>query len=276
MNTMSIVMSALSLARHGHPSLSAASHLNVASSTVVVMFALLFVGYAALVSTANRKYAKPWPPRRAICWYSGTTLALGASAWPLLNHAALGFAGHMVIHLLLGMFVPLLLVCAAPVTLLLRALPSDSARRTVRLLRHPWMRGMVHPAIGTIVNLGGMWLLYRTALFTNMHDHPGLYILVHAHFTAAGYLFTASVLKLERWMHDWGFLNRIFWLVGSLAGHAVLSKSIYAFPPPGVPADQAQIGAQLMYYGGDVLEILLLVGLCYQRYQVSWRLKQSS
>jgi putative membrane protein len=53
----------------------------------------------------------------------------------------------------------------------------------------------------------------------------------------------------------------------------VLAKSLYAYPPPGAdsaltsiaPAD-LQAGAQLMFYGGDAVEIALAVVVAMQWY----------
>ncbi len=47
-----------------------------------------------------------------------------------------------------------------------------------------------------------------------------------------------------------------------LAGHGILSKFIYAHPPAGVPLEQAKIGGMIMYYGGDVVDIVMIFNLC--------------
>jgi putative membrane protein len=55
-------------------------------------------------------------------------------------------------------------------------------------------------------------------------------------------------------------------LVVFLAAHGILAKYLYAHPPPGVPETQAQAGGQLMYYGGDVLDLVLIAIFCWQWY----------
>ncbi|MET0695736.1 MAG: cytochrome c oxidase assembly protein, partial [Propionibacteriaceae bacterium] len=59
--------------------------------------------------------------------------------------------------------------------------------------------------------------------------------------------------------HRSSFPARSLLLVLFAAGHAILAKSIYARPPAGVPTAQAERGAMVMYYGGDVVEVLVLV-----------------
>jgi hypothetical protein len=49
-----------------------------------------------------------------------------------------------------------------------------------------------------------------------------------------------------------------------LAAHGILAKYLYAHPPAGVL--HAEAGAQLMYYGGDVLDLILIVVFCRQWY----------
>ena len=67
-------------------------------------------------------------------WLLGHVAAPAAASGPLAEAADTGFVAHMVTHLLLGMLAPLLLVLAAPVTLLLRTLPLAAARRVSRVL----------------------------------------------------------------------------------------------------------------------------------------------
>ncbi len=48
--------------------------------------------------------------------------------------------GHMTLHLLIGMFAPLLWVLAAPMTLLLKTLPQAGGKWMVRFLHSRFMR----------------------------------------------------------------------------------------------------------------------------------------
>ncbi|MFC4100211.1 cytochrome c oxidase assembly protein [Paenibacillus xanthanilyticus] len=260
---------------HHHPS-TFSDPWAVASFVLAIVFALLSLGYAASVVKVNRRYAKSWPASRSLYWHTGMTLAASACVSPLVLPGSHAIANHMVVHLLLGMFVPLILVFAAPMTLLMRALPAPAARSFIRLLKQPVLRIVVHPAVGAFVNIGSMWALYRTPIYATMQESPALYVVVHVHFAAAGYLFTASVLRFDRWMHDWGFRSRVIWLIISMAGHGILSKTLFASPPAGVPAIQAEYAARMMYYGGDAVEITLILSLCYLHYRAPRRLKQSS
>jgi putative membrane protein len=166
-------------------------------------------------------------------------------------------------HVLLGMLGPLLLVLAAPVTLVLRTLPLGAARALSRVLRSAPAALLAHPFVAGLLNVGGLWALYRTGLYAATHTDPLLHALVHAHVLAAGCLFAFAVLggpdpAPHRLPPPW----RAAALVTAVAAHNILAKTLYAAPPPGVPAEQAQAGAQLMYYAGAPVEVALIFLVC--------------
>ena len=65
------------------------------------------------------------------------------------------------------------------------------------------------------------------------------------------------------------FLYRSIVLVMALAGHGILSKYIYAYPPAGVSAKQGELGGMIMYYGGDVIDMVIIYFLCLQWYRTA-------
>jgi len=218
---------------------------------------------AAVVRTRRRR---PWPVRRSVAWVLGIAVAALAVIGPIADAAHESFAAHMVAHLLIGMLAPLLLVLAAPVTLALRSLAVVPARRLSALLRSPAVRFVAHPVTATILNVGGLWVLYTTDLVPRMHDEPLLAAAVNVHLLVAGYLFTASMIGLDPMPHRPGYAFRAGVLVAALAAHGMLAKMIYARPPAGVPVDQAELGSVIMYYGGDVIDAAIMVLLCARWY----------
>lgn len=205
-----------------------------------------------------------WPLSRLILWILGIFSALFAITGPVADSAHNDFTKHMVGHLFLGMLAPLLMVLAAPMTLFLRTLNVFHARRLSFLLRSGLIRFICNPILASFINVGGLWILYTSSLYMKMHDHVLLNLLIHFHIFMAGYLFTASIIYIDPTPHRKTFVFRAIVLVAALAGHGILSKFIFAHPPMGVPIDQAETAAMLMYYGGDATDLVLIIVFCYQ------------
>ena len=224
-------------------------------------------GAVAYVSAARR--VPGWAPGRTTSWLVGTAALLLAVAGPPALGVEHDFFAHMASHLLLGMVAPLLLVLGAPVTLALRVLPVARARRLTRLLRRWPVRLLTEPAVAGVLDLGGLWLLYRTDLWQRAAHEPLLHVLVHVHVLLAGYLFTLSLVGPDPLPHRRSYVHRAAVLVLAGAAHAILAKTLYVVPPAGVPVDRAELGAILMYYGGDGVELVLAALLCARWYRAS-------
>jgi putative membrane protein len=230
--------------------------------------ALLLVvlgAYLAAVTVAAG-HGRRWSWWRTGAWCAGLAAAGAAVLGPLPAAAHHDFVAHTAGHLLLGMLSPLLLVLGRPVTVLLRALPVAPARRLSRLLGSTPVRVLTHPVTAAILNAGGLWLLYTSGLYAATRTDEWLHLVVHAHVFLTGYLLTAAVVGGDPAPHRPAFAVRAGALVAFLAAHGILAKHLYAHPPEGVAAGPAETAAMLMYYGGDLIDLVLIVMLCRQRY----------
>jgi putative membrane protein len=223
------------------------------------------VAWYPLAAWRDRR-RRAWPIHRSVLWVAGALVAAAALVGPLAEWAHRDIVGHMAGHVLLGMAAPLLLVASRPITLLLRALPAEPARRVSRLLRSLPVRVVSHPVVAGALNAGGLWLLYATPLVRRLHTDPLLWWTVQAHLLVAGFLFTAAMVGRDPQPHRLGFPLRAGVLVAVIAAHGILAKWLYAHPPAGVPVPSAEVGAMVMYYGGDAVDLLLIVLLCSQWY----------
>ncbi|MGW6035998.1 cytochrome c oxidase assembly protein [Gordonia terrae] len=244
---------------HGHPE---AAMLGLAEWLSLTSVAAAVIVYTFAVYRLRARGIF-WPRARTASWAAGCLMVGAALVGPLADRAHHDFIAHMGTHVLLGMLGPLLLVLGAPVTVALRVLPVATARRIARGLASPPFAVLTNPFVAGLLNVGGLWVLYRTGLFAAMHDEPLVHGLVHIHVLAAGYLFTFAVIggpdpAPHRAAPPW----RVAALVLAIAAHNILAKVIYADPPPGVSVEQAHAGAELMYYAGAPVEIALLVLVC--------------
>jgi putative membrane protein len=232
---------------------------------LILPFTLGLVLYLLCLVISNRRY-KRWPRYRTLLWLCGICCAGSAVIGPLAQRAHFDFTVHMLGHLLLGMLAPLLMALASPLTLLMRSLSVSAARKFTRLLHHPFFTTLRDPIVASVLNIGGLWVLYTTPLYTVMHHYALLHVFIHFHVFLAGYLFTISMINVDLKTMKTSYLYRLIVLVMALAGHGILAKLIYAHPPGGVPKAEAELGSMLMYYGGDAVDLILIVIFCYQWY----------
>ncbi|WP_251028575.1 cytochrome c oxidase assembly protein [Bacillus sp. ISL-18] len=234
----------------------------------ILMLPFIFALVIYLLGVAKSILSgKNWPVYRVLIWLIGVCCALAAVTGPIAAHAHHDFMAHMLGHLLLGMLAPLLMVLAAPMTLILRTVDVKLARRLSLILRSEFLRFASSPLIASILNIGGLWLLYCSTLYQEMQNNAPLHVLVHIHIFLAGYLFTSSMIYIDSAPHRTSFLYRAIVCATALSGHGILAKYIYAHPPVGVPAEQAKTAGMLMYYGGDVVDLVLIIIFCYQWYK---------
>lgn len=235
-------------------------------AAAVIVLATLFVSYAIAALMTGGTYRK-WPLHRYVFWGGGLAAIAAVLSGPLAELAHSNFRAHMASHLLLGMLAPLLLLYAKPVTLLLRTLSIPAARKLSGVLKSGPIQLVSHPVTAAFLNIGGLYVLYLTGLFEAMHRSEWLYAFIHLHVFLAGYLFTMSIIYIDVSSHRYGVILRSAVLVAALAAHKILAKLIYAAPPPGVGKTDGESGALLMYYGGDAIDLALIIILCYQWYK---------
>jgi putative membrane protein len=221
--------------------------------------ALLVLGIATGYTVLAGSSTRGWSRWRTASFLTGCVLLMLALA-PGQDGS---FATHMRQHLLIGMLAPTALVLGAPVTLLLRTLPVAAGRRLGRVFRVRAVRFLTHPVTALILAVGPLPLLYLTPLHARIGGSP----LLHLHFLLAGYLFAWVVAGPDPAPHRPGVPARLVVLGVAVAVHAVLSQVLYAgvVDLPVAAADR-RAGATLMYYGGDLAELLLAVALV-----ASWR-----
>lgn len=225
---------------------------------------LLAGGYVLLAGRARRRNPQAgWSRWRSGWFLAGCALLAGGLLPPIAPWAHGDFRGHMLQHLLVGMYAPLGLVLGAPVTLLLRNLPVGQGRRLTALVQSRPLHALANPVTALLLSVGTLGLLYFTPLSTMMSAHTGLHWLLHAHFLFAGCLFAYVIAGPDPAPARPGVPVRMVVLGVAIAAHALISQLMYGGFGIDIhaPVDQVQGGAQIMYYGGDIAELLLAVAL---------------
>jgi putative membrane protein len=263
----------VSLADAGSPVVTAHGHgVDVdVSLLLVVPLLVAAIAYVAAAEVERLRGRRSWPRWRTVSWVSGLAIIAATLVGPLAETAHRDGVAHMTAHLLAGMLAPLLLVAAAPVTLAFRSFAVVPARRLARLLGSTPIRIVTHPAVAAALAVGSLWLLYATPLAAAMRDVPLVHEFVIVHVVVAGYLFTASIVPVDPSPRRASFPLRLGVLVAAIAAHSILARHLFANAPAGWGPVEAERAGLVMYYGGDALELVLLVAFFAQWYRATGR-----
>jgi putative membrane protein len=232
---------------------------------------LTLIGYGTALSRLRRR-GDQWPASRTACLVAGS-LCMSAAVLPPISSNDDLFPVHIVQHLLLGMTGPAFLALSAPVTLALRTLPPRPRRAFLRLLHSNPVAAVSAPAISVIPDLGALYALYLTGLYKAAEHDNLIHAALHMHMVLAGCLLSWAVIGIDPVRRRPGIPVRLAALVIAGAGHDILSKLMYAhnLPAGGGSIADRHMGAELMYYGGTIIDVALAIILMTQWYQSTGR-----
>jgi len=111
------------------------------------------------------------------------------------------FGAHMVQHLLLLFPIPILLLRAAPVTLLLRLASPRWRARLLALLQSRAVGVISHPLVAWILLAFVMWATHLSPLFDAALESPLIHDLEHLLYLTTALLFWAPVFSLDPIRH---------------------------------------------------------------------------
>jgi cytochrome c oxidase assembly factor CtaG/putative copper export protein len=173
-----------------------------------------------------RRRGDAWPVGRTVSWCLGMLVMLWTTNGYPAVYGNVTFSGHMTQHMTLAMLVPLLLVLAAPITLLLRAVP---ARKDGSRGPREWVLGLVQshvgqffarPVVAAVLFAGGMVAFYYTPAFEfALTNHAG-HLWMTVHFTLVGYLFANALIGIDPGPHRPPYPQRLLLLFATMAFHA--------------------------------------------------------
>jgi putative copper resistance protein D len=174
-----------------------------------------------------------WPVGRTISFALGISAIDYATSGGLGVYSHFAFSWHMVAHMVLGMIAPIGIILGAPLTLLLRNLPSgrDSEERGLRgfmvaILHSRYFSIITHPVVALAIFDGSLFLLYMTPLFGNlMTGHLG-HVVMDIHFILAGALFFHVIVGIDPNPRKVPHLVRIIILFAAMSIHAFFSLAL--------------------------------------------------
>ena len=199
-----------------------------------IWLALVIAGAAFYLGGVIRlaRRGDRWPVLRTVSWLAGLIVLLWATNGGIGRYVDILFSGHMLMHMVVGMLVPVLLVPGAPITLLLRAVAprkdgSRGAREWVLEGVHSWYgRTIANPYVAAVIFVLSLWVFYYTPIFrwaTTTHlGHEWMIV----HFLITGYLFVQSLVGVDPGPARPPYPVRLIILLATMAVHAFFGLAI--------------------------------------------------
>jgi putative membrane protein len=268
-------------------------HLQPVPILPALAFALFFLYLLGVL--ALRRRGVHWPIPRLIWWTVGIVTILAVTATGVDGYGMELFSVHMVQHMVLGMLTPIFLVLGAPITLLIRALPTRpgggwNLRKVVLVVLHSRIASFfTHPAITVTLFLVSLYALYYTPAFDYLMSTMWGHNLMLIHFLAIGFLYFWGVMgvdpmprKAHRGIRSLSSpVLRILEMVVTIPFHAFfgvvlmmgvnLIVGFYAHPDPAwhisALADQ-RVGGGIAW-GFTELPTLVVLGVLFWQWQKS-------
>jgi len=231
---------------------------------------------------------------RGVHWPVGRTLSfvvLGQGTFFFATSSGLGtydtslLSVHMVQHMVLSMAVPLFLALGAPVTLMLRTLPTRPRR---------WLLAVLHSKVALVLSFAPLtfllfvvspWALYFSSWYDASLRSVLVHELMHLHLVVVGALFFWPLVGVDPVPGRVAYPFRLLLIVLTLPFHAFLGVTIMsqdtliggswyrALPMTWLPdpaADQHVAGG-ILWASGDVIALVFLGVLFTQWVRSSMR-----
>ena len=252
-----------------------------------LMFSAGVVALATYIAGVRRlrTLEVPWPIGRTLCFITGIALLLWSTNGGVSKYAMVTFSSHMIQHMTLSMIAPIFIVLGMPVTLALRALPSDSnlEHRNARAwilagIHSPYSKLVSHPLIVLVIFTFGLYGLYFTSFFsTLMGSHSG-HVLMEIHFLLTGLLFAWVIIGLDPMPREFPHWARLILVLVAISLHAFFAIAIMqsSIPigdawysqvtPPWItdPLTDSNVAGGIAWGFGEVPTLLLMVLVAVQ------------
>ncbi|MFI9508013.1 cytochrome c oxidase assembly protein [Nocardia sp. NPDC052566] len=195
--------------------------------------ALAGIALYAMGVVKLRRRGDEWSPWRTVSWLTGCVVLLISTSSGLSAYGYGMFSFHMLQHMLLNMFIPVLLVLGAPMTLLLRAVPA-AARDTIPGVRE-WILSILHsrptaiiahPATALSAFVISLYGLYFTPVFEGLIRYHWGHVLMNVHFLIIGYLFYWGIIGIDPGPRRLPHLGRLGMLFAIMPFHAFFGVAV--------------------------------------------------
>lgn len=226
-----------------------------------------------------------WPIGRTLSWVAGCAAMLFATGSGVRSYGSAMFSVHMVEHMTLNMFVPVLLVLGAPVTLALRVLPSAGPGAPpgprewiVRAVHSPFTAFLSNPITAFVLFVGSLYVVYFTPLFDTFVRYHWGHEFMAVHFLITGYLFYWGIIGVDPGPRRLPFIGRLALLFAIMPFHAFFGIATMTMTSPlggnfyrglALPwvhslTDDQHLGGAIAWGASEVPLVMVVVALVTQ------------
>jgi putative copper resistance protein D len=253
-----------------------------------ILFAVMSaVGIGFYLAGVRRLHRRGdfWPRGRTAAWVCGWLVIFVTTSSGLGAYAGARFSLHMILHMSLNMFAPVLLVLGGAMTLALRAThpvgpgePAGPHEWITSVMHWPGVRPFFNPVLVFLVFVGSYYVLYFTDVFDQAMRFHWAHQLMNLHFIGIGYLFYGLVIGVDRPQRPLPSLAKLGVVFAAMPFHAffgvivmtsstVIASTFYQYLDPpwmgSLKADQ-YVGGGIAWAAGEIPLILVVLALVIQ------------
>ena len=195
--------------------------------TFLGVAAVLLAGLYVFGVLRLRRRDVHWPLGRTVAWVAGCSALLLATGSGVRSYGSAMFSVHMVEHMTLNMFAPVLLVLGAPVTLALRVLPASAPGQPpgprewiVRFVHSRITAFLSNPITAFVLFVGSLYAVYFTPFFDTLVRYHWGHEFMAVHFLITGYLFYWGIIGVDPGPRRLPYIGRLALLFAVMPFHA--------------------------------------------------------
>jgi cytochrome c oxidase assembly factor CtaG/putative copper export protein len=199
----------------------------------IIGFLMLAVAAAYMRAVVRlRRRGDTWSIPRTAAFLVGCLLLIWLTSAGPAVFGKTSFSGHMIQHMGIMLYAPILLVLGAPTLLLLRATtprPDGSMglrEWTLWAVNSRFSHFLTRPPVAGVLFAGSMVAFYYTPFFGYaLQEHTG-HIIMYVHFLITGYLFAWVLIGIDPGPDRAPYPFRLIVLLATMVFHAFFGLSL--------------------------------------------------
>jgi putative membrane protein len=248
------------------------------TDTISLVALAIELGLAVWYLVSVRRLAargRGWSRARTICFLSGTALIIIAVQSGLASYDDEVFWVHVIQHLLLMNFAPILLALSAPVTLALQASNRPTQKVLLAILHNPVVEWITNPVVVVVTAYGTMLVYFLSPFYNFSLEHPLIHDLTHLHFLVSGCLFWWLVVGRDPSRWRMSHPAKLGFLACGIPVNAILGVSLtgatVSIAPHFHTLGDTHVGGSVLWVVGELTSLIAMGLVLYQWMQFEER-----